>query len=241
MPNAPMLRPLLDFLFPPQCLICNTVVPAHGTLCLTCWQQVGFITDPYCACCGQPFEFALGKDMMCGDCLRERPVYGRARAVFRYNEHSRALVTKLKYADQTHLCAVYGGWLANFGKELVAVSDLIVPVPLHYWRFVGRRYNQSALLAQALARHCGLPVLPDGLKRIRATRPQPGLTRKQRWQNVQGAFAMPPRHASSIKGKSILLIDDVMTTASTINECTKTLLDNGALQVNVMTLAKKTA
>ena len=234
-----MLNYFLNFLFPPQCLICNDRVAANGTLCLTCWHNVRFITDPYCACCGQPFDYAIGKDALCGECLRERPPYARARAVFRYNEHSRALVLKLKYADQAHLAAVYGTWLANFGKDLVGVSDVIVPVPLHYWRFISRRFNQSALLARALQKQCALPVLPDGLQRIRRTKPQPGLTRKQRKDNVKGAFIVSPRHAAAIKGKTILLIDDVMTTSATINQCAQVLLDSGAMQVNVLTLAKK--
>jgi len=234
-----MFAPLLNLFFPPQCLICNEAVTAHGTLCLPCWQQVRFIADPYCACCGNPFDFAIGKDAMCGNCLRERPPYASARAVFRYDEHSRALVTKLKYADQAQLAAIYGTWLANFGKEAVALCDVIVPVPLHYWRFVGRRYNQSALLAYALKKHAGLPVLPDGLKRTRHTQPQPGLTRKQRQDNVRGAFAVPARHAAAIKGKTVLLMDDVMTTGATLDQCAKTLLDAGAMHVHVLTLARK--
>lgn len=234
-----MLARALDIVFPPQCLNCHTLVPTHGTLCLSCWQQLRFITDPYCHCCGLPFDFALGKDALCAECMRDLPPFAQGRAVFRYDEASRALVTRLKYTDQTQLAAVYGIWLAKFGKELVERCDVIVPVPLHYWRFVGRRYNQSALLAQALARHCALPVIPDGLKRIRATRPQPGLTQKQRQDNVRGAFAVHPKHVGALRGKNILLIDDVMTTSATVSQCAKTLIKSGALQVNVLTLARK--
>ena len=230
---------LLNLLFPPHCLVCNQPVTQHGTLCLSCWNGVRFITDPYCACCGHPFDYAQGKDALCGNCIRERPHYSRARSAFRYDEHSRALVTKLKYADQLHLSAVYGKWLANCGQELIGSSDIIVPVPLHYWRFIGRRYNQSALLAYALKKHCGLPVLPDALRRTRATKPQPGLTRKQRKANVKNAFVVAPRLRPLIQHKTILLIDDVMTTSATISECAKTLLDAGAVGVNVLTLARK--
>jgi ComF family protein len=230
---------LLNLLFPPHCLMCDNTVPDHGTLCGDCWQGVRFITDPFCACCGHPFDFALGKDALCGECLREQPPFERARAVFRYDENSRALITKLKYADQAHLSAVYGAWLANFGKELIEASDVMVPVPLHYWRFVGRRYNQSALLAYSIKKYCGLAVLPDGLKRTRATKPQPGLTRKQRKTNVKNAFAVPAHALPLIKHKNVLLIDDVMTTSATIGECAKTLVKAGAASINVLTLAKK--
>lgn len=234
-----MLSRALNLVFPPQCLSCDTLVEEHGTLCLECWQGIRFITDPLCACCGLPFEYALGKEALCGDCMREHPVYTRARAIFRYDDHSRKLVTRLKYADQTQLASVYGTWLAKFGKELIGVSDVIIPVPLHYWRFVQRRYNQSALLAQSLRKQCHLPILPDGLKRIRHTKPQPGLTRKQRIDNVRGAFRVPDKYIGAIKGKNILLIDDVMTTSATITACSKALLDTGATSVNVLTLARK--
>lgn len=234
-----MLASILDFLFPPQCLSCRSTVPANGTLCLECWQKVRFITDPMCAHCGLPFEFALGKDALCGECLRDAPPYAHARSIFRYDENSRTLVTKLKYADQAQLAAVYGTWLHNFGKDVISGCDAIVPVPLHYWRFIGRRYNQSALLAYALKKRSGLPVLPDALLRTRATKPQPGLTRKQRRDNVKGAFAVPARYRPAIQGKTLLLVDDVMTTSATISECTQTLLDAGASKINVLTLARK--
>jgi ComF family protein len=234
-----MLAPVLNLLFPPQCLVCHALVPTHGTLCLGCWQHIQFITDPYCSCCGHPFDFALGKDALCGRCLSGQPGYARARAVFRYDDFSRPLVTRLKYSDQMQLAPVYGTWLYNAGRELVDSSELIVPVPLHYWRFVGRRYNQSALLAYALHKQCGLPVLPDALKRVRATKPQPGLTHKQRQDNVRGAFGIHRRHAQAVRGKAVLLIDDVQTTSATIGECTRTLLEAGALRVQALTLARK--
>jgi len=234
-----MFARFLNLFFPPQCLVCQALVARHGTLCLPCWNQLRFITDPFCATCGHPFDFAMGEGAMCGECLREHPLYARGRSVMRYDEHSRSLVTRLKYSDQSYLASVYGGWLASAGKELVAASDVIIPVPLHYWRFLGRRYNQSALLAYALSKHCGLPVLPDGLKRTRHTQPQPGLTQKQRQDNVRGAFAVAPKQKPAIKGKSVLLIDDVMTTSATVSECTKALLKSGAMQVYVLTLARK--
>lgn len=230
---------VLNILFPPQCLACNAQVAGHGTLCLNCWQHIRFITEPFCACCGLPFEYALGDGAICGECMREHPPFSRARAVFRYDEHSRPLVTKLKYADQAELAKTYGNWLNNAGRELVAASDVIVPVPLHYWRFLKRRYNQAALLGKALSAQSKLPMIPDALIRTRHTQPQPGLTRKQRQDNVKGAFAVPEKQAKHIRGKSVLLIDDVMTTSATLSACSKALLQAGALQVYALTLAKK--
>ncbi len=233
-----MPNPLLNLLFPPQCPICDTLVSDHGALCLACWQQVHFITEPFCACCGLPFEYSLGENALCGECLRERPPFSRARACVRYDEHSKRLVLSLKYHDQAYLARIFGSWLAKAGGELIRASDIIIPVPLHYWRFVSRRYNQSALLAQALAKTCGLPHLPDGLLRTRKTLSQTGLSRAQRENNVRGAFAANPKHLATLKGKSVLLMDDVFTTGATIEACTKALLKAGASSVNVLTLAR---
>lgn len=234
-----MLARALNLLFPPQCLVCNAIVPEHGTLCLECWQKIRFITEPMCAACGLPFDFALGENALCGDCMRDLPSFKHARAVFRYDEHSRALITKFKYADQTHLAKTYGTWLAKAGKELILQSDIIVPVPLYYWRLVHRRYNQSALLAKALSAHTGLTWQADALRRVRPTLQQTGLSRSQREDNVRGAFVVDAKQCGKIKKNRVLLIDDVMTTASTLEHCAKALLKAGAKQVNALTLARR--
>lgn len=235
----PVFTKTLDFIFPPQCLICRNRVDAHGTLCIICWKDVHFITEPYCACCGLPFDFDIGKHAMCGDCIQERPSFSRARAAFKYDDASSKLVTALKYNDQLHLATIYGSWLAKAGQELIVSSDIIIPVPLHWKRFASRRYNQASLLAYALARHCNLRVLPDALKRIKPTQPQTGLTRKERQKNVHGAFEVNAKYSQAIQGKSLLLIDDVMTTSATLQQCARILLKNSAATVNVLTLARK--
>ncbi len=234
-----MLADVLNFFFPPQCLVCRGEVGAQGSLCGECWGKIRFISPPYCDICGLAFDFSAGVGALCGQCLQNTPRFAHARAVFRYDEHSRALVTQLKYADQAHLAKSFGQWLANAGAELIAKSEVVVPVPLHYWRFVGRRYNQSALLAYAMARHCPLPVLPDGLTRIRSTKPQASLSRVQRQDNVKNAFRVTKRHARRLSGKHVLLLDDVQTTSATITECTSALLKGGAASVRVLTLSRK--
>lgn len=234
----PVINRCLDILFPPQCLSCDQLVGTHGTLCQPCWQHIQFITAPFCNACGLPFEYSIGDDMLCGECIHELPVFAKARSAIRYDDYSRGLVLKLKYADQTQLASVYGPWLARAGKELLDESDLIVPVPLHYWRFITRRYNQSALLADSLHQHTSIPLIADALLRKRPTKPQTGLSKKQRRDNVRGAFHINPRWQDAIKGKHIVLIDDVLTTAATVSVCAKTLIDNGALRVHVLTLAR---
>lgn len=233
-----MLAKILNLLFPPQCLNCDVRVPTHGTLCLPCWQQIQFISEPMCHACGLPFDYDIGENALCAPCLSESPLYSRARAAFRYDEHSRKLITRFKYSDQTQLAEIYGAWLAKAGGQLLAQTDIIIPVPLHYFRFVHRRFNQSALLTKVLSKKTGVKHLQNALKRSRRTVPQTGLTRKQRETNVKGAFTINKRYAGVIKGKNILLVDDVYTTGSTIEQCTKILLKAGAAQVNVLTLAR---
>lgn len=233
-----MLEHVLNILFPPQCLNCEVRVPTHGTLCLECWQKISFISDPMCDCCGLPFDYDIGEKALCAECMNTPKPYARIRSAFRYDEHSRKLITRFKYSDQTQLAKIYGTWLAKAGGTIIQHSDFIIPVPLHYFRFIGRRFNQSALLAHVLSKKTGIKTLPDALKRKRYTTPQTGLTKTQRKDNVKGAFAMNGRYMKDIKGKNILLIDDVVTTGSTIEQSTRTLLKAGAAQVNVLTLAR---
>lgn len=228
---------LLDLLFPPQCLNCKIRVPEHGTLCVSCWQQIRFISDPLCACCGVPFDYDIGNGALCAGCINKTPPYSKARAIFCYDEHSNKLITSLKYADQTQLAKVYGKWLVR-AEDIIADSDIIIPVPMHYLRFVKRRFNQSALISLYLSKNIKIKTIPDAIKRIRKTKPQAGLTRSQRDKNVKNVFIIEKKYLPIIKGKNILLIDDVMTTGATINQCTKILLKAGAKRVNVLTLAR---
>ncbi len=229
----------LDLLFPPQCLLCEAFVSRFGVLCAQCWPAIGFIAPPYCIRCGLPFAYTLGEGAICAECIRTPPLYAQARAALRYDDASRRLVMALKYHDQQQLARAYALWMAQAGAELLARADLIVPVPLHRRRFLTRRYNQSALLARALGRICGLPVCMDALVRVRATTPQTGLSRKERQKNLKNAFTSSPRHAEILRAKRILLIDDVMTTGTTLLHCTKALHNAHAAEVNVLTLARR--
>jgi ComF family protein len=225
-------------LFPARCAACRETVGAHGALCAACWEEIHFITAPHCHRCGLPFAHEMGEQALCGHCMKESPAFTEARAVFRYDETSRAQILALKYYDKTQLAPVFGHWLARAAGEYKDKVQAILPVPLHYWRLVGRRYNQAGLLAQALAKQTGLPVLNDTLRRVRATTTQAGLTRTGREKNVRGAFKVPHAKRETLKGKSVLLIDDVMTTGATLNACARALNDAGVVDVYVLTLAR---
>lgn len=159
--------------------------------------------------------------------------------MLRYDETTRALVARLKYADKTHLAPFLGHLMAAHGSEVLAEAELLIPVPLHWRRMLTRRYNQSLLLAREISRATGIPVAPGAMRRNRHTPPQASLTRKERLDNVRGAFAVTVRGKAAVTGKTVVLVDDVMTTGATILACCKTLKRARAGEVRVLTLARR--
>jgi ComF family protein len=228
----------LDLLLPPLCLVCDDPVGGVATLCASCWKNIPFIAPPFCACCGAPFDIPVGDGMVCGSCLVQPPHYHAARAAMIYDDASRGLVLAFKHGDRTHAAKALATWMHRAGGDMLAGADYLMPVPLHRWRLFKRRYNQSSLLAHHIGLLSGKKILPDMLRRIRATPIQGKLKRKERQENVRGAFAVAPHHHALIKGKNIVLIDDVLTTGATAEECARILLKAGAQQVDVLTLSR---
>lgn len=226
---------VIDALLPGRCLRCGAVVGDTGALCTGCWQRIGFIGEPLCDRCGEPFEVDRSGAGTCVSCMTDPPVYGRARAVFRYDEASRPLVLRFKHGDRTGAAPHFARWMARAGAALLAEAEVVVPVPLHRWRLWRRRYNQAALLAIALAKLANWPCLPDALDRARATPSQGMLGRGQRARNVQGAFRL---RRPEIAGRKVVLVDDVLTSGATVGECARILLKGGATRVDVLTLAR---
>ncbi len=231
-------RIVLDAVLPPRCLKCGDILSQAQGLCPDCWRKLTWLGAPCCACCGQPFPFEAGAESLCGACLQKRPAYDRARAVFRYDDESRDLVIGLKHADRTESVPALAGWMSRAGATLLETTELIVPVPLHWTRLASRRFNQASLLAQALGRAAGLPVLPQALCRRRATRSQGHLGRLARFRNVKGAIMVAEGRATAVTNRRILLIDDVITTGATVESAAKALISAGARNVDVLALAK---
>ena len=231
-------RTVLDAVLPPRCLKCGEILGSAGGLCADCWRRVAWLAPPCCACCGQPFPFDAGPGTRCGACLQKPPAYDRARAVFRYDDQSREMIIGFKHADRTESVPAFAGWMARVGGELLAEAELIVPVPLHWTRLAARRFNQAALLAQALGRKAARPVEPQALERRRATSSQGHLGRRARFRTVKGAIVVAPRHAAAVANRRILLIDDVITTGATVDAAAKALISAGARAVDVLALAK---
>lgn len=232
-------RGLVDLLLPPRCLACGELVDAQGRLCAECWSAIGFILGRQCRGCGVPLPNVSAEAPICGYCLDQPPAFERARAALRYDGVARRLVLRFKHGDRTDGALTFAGWMARAGAPLIAEADLILPVPLHRWRLVRRSYNQSALLALALGRLAGTQVLVDGLIKLRPTQSQQQLNAADRRQNVRADdFALGKAARLVVPGRRVLLVDDVMTTGSTANACTRSLLAAGAQAVDVVTLAR---
>jgi ComF family protein len=230
---------LLDLIYPPLCICCREPVTDPDSLCPACWQALHFLDGPVCAACGQPFEVDPGGETLCADCLAHPPAFDKARAILRYDDAGKKPVLALKHADRLDLVPAFGRWLERAGKDLLLASDVIVPVPLHRFRLWQRRYNQSAELARALARRTGLPCEPLLLERRRPTPSQGEMpSARARRRNVLGAFAVPKARRAALKGKRVLLIDDVLTTGATASACARALKRAGAAAVLVLALAR---
>ena len=226
---------LLDFVLPPICPICKQPVWTNHGLCPDCFKSLQFITEPCCKACGRPFPFNILGEQTCAKCLSNPPLFHRALSVVVYDDTSKKLILPFKHGDRLELTPLMAKLMAQRGKDLIEEADLILPVPLHRLRLLKRKYNQAALLAKQLAQQFHKSYRPDGLNRIRSTPKQGKLTPEERRKNVANAFKI--NHHLSVQGKNVLLIDDVLTTGATANECSKILLKAGAKQVCILTFA----
>ncbi len=228
----------VDAVLPPRCAVSGEIVDQQGILAPVAWAGLDFIAEPMCAACGLPFGFLVEPGSLCAGCIAEAPPFRAARAVLVYNEASRAVILGFKHGDQTHAVRSFVPWLNRAGAALLAQAEIVAPVPLHRWRFMARRYNQAALISAGLSKLNKLKHIPDLLVRTRATPSQGYRKEAERFKNVRGAFAVQERYLDVIKGKKILLVDDVYTTGATVQECAKALMKAGAAQVYVLTLAR---
>lgn len=233
-----LLTAALDLLLPPRCAGTGEIVDRQGMVSPAFWNELSFIEKPFCVTCGTPFHFETPDGSLCAACMETEPDFDQARAAVVYNDASRRLVLNFKYGDRLQAVDTFLPWMTRVGAELIAQSDILVPVPLHARRLWQRRFNQSALLALALAKRCGKTCLPNALLRRRHTAPQKGLDRNARRRNVRNAFVLNPRADENVRGKNILLVDDVLTSGATLNECARVLKKSGAKKVFVLTIAR---
>ena len=228
-----VLRHVVDAALPPRCAGCGIPVAQDHRFCAACWSSLRFIAPPWCAGCNLPFAFDRGDDARCGACLREPPRHAGVRAAVAYGPVARSLALRLKYGGRTAFAetmALRMRWL------LPADTELLVPVPLHRRRIWSRGFNQAALIAEALARAAGVPHDRDVLVRPRRTVALRGLGRRQRAAVVAGAFAVAA--PGRVRGKAVVLVDDVYTSGATAEACTRVLLRAGARSVTILCWAR---
>ncbi len=229
-----------DALLPPACFACGDAVAEQGLLCAACFPRFRLLGTPRCHCCGLPFadEMEAREAGLCAACLDAPPAYDRARAAWLYDEASKPVLLGFKYGDRTDLAPALARAMARAGAELLAEADVLAPVPLHRLRLISRRYNQAGLLAKALGRMAGRPVLPARLTRRRATAPLAGLSARSRAKALAGAISVSPRLSGRVAGHRVLLIFDVLTSGATANACAEALMAAGATGVDVLTVAR---
>ncbi len=208
-----IVRPMrwaLDALLPPRCVECSGKISDHGMLCTRCWGDLTPLSPPFCMRCAVPFEFSVDENAHCASCLKHEPAYDWARAAVAYEALGKSLVLRLKYGKQNAVVPIMTHLMAAAVRGLD--STLVIPVPLHRRRFIGRRFNQSQLVGAALAAKLELPFDAFSLRKHKSNVAQGGLSRKGRARNVKGAFSVPSKRLPAVIGQRILLVDDVLTT-----------------------------
>jgi ComF family protein len=243
----------IDAILPPRCGGCGDIIDSPHAVCGQCWAGLQFITTPYCACCGYPFELddsaniapgsGLGSDhgeMLCGGCVQKKPAFDQARAALVYDDQSRDYLLRFKHADRGDLTPLLARWVFQAGIGIWDQADVLVPVPLHRKRLLSRRYNQSGLLAAQLSKITGIRWDGLVLRRARNTRSLGGLGPSSRKREVGGAFDVDEARAAKIglSGARVVLVDDVLTTGATANACVRALKRSGAMHVSVITVAR---
>lgn len=240
-----LLRPLLDLLFPPLCHVCKAFIPAAGAndrsprllICAECLQKIPFLVSPLCTVCGAPFATEEGSDHTCGACLTHTPFH-TCRSATILDGPVQELIHRFKYGGRVHLGHPLGlltaARLEGFLTQVA--PDCIVPAPLHRKRVRQRGYNQSQLIGEVLGRTLKVPQEVGNLRRLRWTEPQTGLDASDRVSNVKGAFAV--RDPKRLKGKRVLLVDDVLTTGSTVRACVDALREADVAAIAAVTVAR---
>lgn len=223
----------LDFALPPRCAACGSIVDEVHGFCGDCWRQIDFLGGGGCMTCGIPLEATEASQ--CGACLADLPVIARTRAAVAYGEIARSLAVRLKYSRKVALARTMARYMAPL---IDAARDdlLLVPVPLHRWRLWGRGFNQSALVARALSGALAVPHDPFAIARRRATPPLKAMNMAERRRAVGGAFAVPD--PTRVSGKTVILIDDVLTTGATTEACARVLKRAGAARIELVTWAR---
>ncbi|OED49514.1 double zinc ribbon domain-containing protein [Leisingera sp. S232] len=235
------IQTAVSLIYPSRCLGCGGLVESDFGLCAVCWGEMRFVTGTVCEGCGVPLPGeADGFRQECDSCLHHSRPWSQGRSALLYEGQGRKLVLALKHGDRTEIAGPAGNWLYRAAQPLLQGNPLVCPVPLHWTRLLKRKYNQSALLAEVLARKSGLQQCPDLLRRVCRTPALEGKTRDQRYSLLGEAIKIGPNWQKKVIGQTVLIVDDVMTSGATLSACTDACLKAGAQDVRVAVLARVT-
>ncbi|MFV2033577.1 MAG: ComF family protein [Halocynthiibacter sp.] len=233
------MQSALRLLYPPQCLTCSTLVDSAFGLCGPCWRETRFIYGLACSKCGAPLP---GEDddenVLCDDCIQIARPWSRGRAAMVYTGNARKLVLSLKHGDRTELARPATEWMLRVAGPVLQPDMLVAPVPLHWTRLLRRRYNQAALLAKGVANKAEKTFCPDLLVRRSRTQSLDGLSRDARFAQLSGKITLHPARRHLVAGRSVLVVDDVMTSGATLGASAEACLSGGAAEVNILVLAR---
>jgi ComF family protein len=235
---AAAFGPLVDLIYPPRCPSCGDGITSQNGLCPACWGDLVIPGEPACRSCQRPFESEATTDgLICAPCLAAPPRHDGIAAGTLYNDASRTLVLAFKHGRRLALAEMLARMATARLPELAGPWQ-VIPVPLHRWRLWRRGFNQSALLAQEIARQLGQELVVDGLVRRKRTPSLGGLGRGARTRALSGAIAVNPRRRAGLQGANVILVDDVITSGATTNACVRTLKHAGAEKVMIACFAR---
>ena len=229
----------LRVVYPPRCVGCGDMVESDFGLCGSCWSNTPFIGGHVCDACGTPLPGQSdGHRDLCDDCLVHTRPWIQGRAALIYKGAARKMVLALKHGDRQDIAMPAAKWMATAARPLLREDMLVAPVPLHWRRMLARRFNQSALLAKALAQEVSLDFCPDLLVRPQHGQSTEGLGHRERFESLAGSIEPHPKRQHRMAGRPVLLVDDVMTSGATLTAATRACLAARAREVHVVTLAR---
>ncbi|MGL9717292.1 MAG: ComF family protein [Wolbachia sp.] len=228
-----LLKKAANLLFPNVCVSCECIIDKNYDLCNECNKKINFLTKHYCNVCGVVIPDNI---YMCGKCISNPPPFKELRSVFAYDQHSKNMIINFKFFDNLSYVKTYAKWMYQTNQDIFQNAEALIPIPLHKMRLFKRKYNQAALLAKELSKLSNSFYTPFAIRRLRHTTPQAGLSLKQREKNLKKAFKISDKEI--IKNKIVILVDDVVTTGATVRSCSQEILNSGAREVRVLSLAR---
>ena len=232
------MQSVIRAIYPAQCVACDTQTAEEHGLCAACWRETGFIHGLICDSCGTPLMGEGAGPLHCDDCMTIARPWVQGRAALVYDGIGRKMVLGLKHGDRTDLAVPAARWMLHAGRDIAVKDMIVVPVPLHWSRLLGRRYNQAALLSGRIAKALGAAHVPDALLRPKRTAKMEAYSRDARFAALQGSIVPNDRRVHLLAGRNVLIVDDVMTSGATFAAATEAAHDAGAQRVCVLALAR---